>query len=84
MGSPNLRIDTTKLEPLFSDTTYEYLIEKHIEYDRQRVSLWLQNVLEKNSAEWFTKTVPIPNSEGHYESNMPNDINSIIMQQVRI
>jgi hypothetical protein len=52
-----------------------------MEYTAKRISVWFQNALEKNFNEWLSKVTPFT-IEGNFESSMPNDINTMLIQQV--
>ena len=84
MGHPSLKIDTSKLKDLLDDKRFLVISDKYIEYINGRIPVWLQNVLEKNSTEWTTLTdkMPTRDLDGYYESKMPNDIISIVTQEV--
>lgn len=81
MGHPNLNLDTSKLPDLLDDKYYHLALSKHIENTKNKISFWFQNALEKNYLEWQSNIMPYT-IEGNYESSMPNDINSMLIQQV--
>lgn len=82
MGHPSLKVDTTKIKDLLDEKYYSIVLNKHIEYTQQRMPIWLQNALDKNTGEWSIVFRFVEDFEGHYESSMPNDINSMLIQQV--
>jgi hypothetical protein len=84
MGHPSLKLDTTKVKDLLDEKHYNEVLTKHIEYTQQRMPVWLQNALDKNATEWevILDRKPHEDFEGYYESIMPNDINSMLNQQV--
>lgn len=47
----------------------------------RKVTMWFQNALEKNFKEWLSDVQPMI-IEGYSESSMPNDINTMLIQQV--
>lgn len=81
MGNANLQLDTSKLPDLLDDAYYKRVLEGHMEYTAKRISVWFQNALEKNFNEWLSKVTPFT-IEGNFESSMPNDINTMLIQQV--
>lgn len=81
MGHPNLNLDTTKLPDLLDDTYYYKALAKHIEITSNKISFWFKNALDKNYVEWQSNTMPYT-IEGNFESSMPNDINTMLIQQL--
>lgn len=81
MGHPNLNLDTSKLPDLLDDTYYYKALAKHIEVTQNKISFWFQNALDKNYIEWQSNTMPYT-IEGNFESSMPNDINTMLIQQL--
>lgn len=81
MGHPNLNLDTSKLPDLLDDKYYHIALSKHIENTKNKISFWFQNALDKNYREWQSNIMPYT-IEGNYESSMPNDINSMLIQQL--
>ena len=81
MGYPSLQIDVTKLPDLLEDAYFVRALDEHIDYTRKRISLWFQNAMDKNVKDWIASTTPYT-IEGNFESSMPNDINTMLIQQV--
>lgn len=81
MGHPNLNLDTSKLPDLLDDNYYYKALSKHIEVTQGKIATWFHNALEKNYIEWQSNVMPYT-IEGNYESSMPNDINTMLIQQV--
>jgi len=81
MGHPNLNLDTSKLPDLLDETYYFKALAKHIEVTQSKISMWFQNAIDKNYLEWQSNVLPYT-IEGNYESSMPNDINTMLIQQL--
>lgn len=81
MGHPNLNLDTTKLPDLLDGRYYMMALDKHIEVTQNKISFWFQNAIDKNYVEWQSNTMPYT-IEGNFESSMPNDINTMLIQQL--
>lgn len=81
MGHPNLNLDTSKLPDLLDDVYYHKALVKHIEVTSNKIQFWFSNALDKNYVEWQSNTMPYT-IEGNYESSMPNDINTMLIQQL--
>ena len=81
MGHPELNLDTSKLPDLLDDSYYHKALGKHIEGTSHKISTWFQNTIDKNYLEWQSNTKPYT-IEGNYESNLPNDINTMLIQQL--
>lgn len=85
MGHTSLKIDTSKLKDLLDDTHYTICLNKHIQFIEQRIPVWMNNALDKNAGEWTSlDKPPSVDFDGNYESKMPNDIISMITQEVCI
>lgn len=85
MGNPSLKLDRSKIKDLLDEKHYNLVLEKHIEYTQGRMPTYLQNALNKCTDEWVNvdNHKPSTDLEGHYQSNLPGDINTILIQQVR-
>ena len=81
MGHPSLSMDTSKLPNLLNDEYYNKALEAHSVYSKKRISFWFKNAIEKNVNEWLSNVTPYT-IEGNFESSMPNDINTMLIQQV--
>lgn len=81
MGHPELNLDTSKLPNLLDESYYQKALNKHIEGSQHKINTWFQNTIDKNYVEWQSNTKPYA-IEGNYESNLPNDINTMLIQQV--
>jgi hypothetical protein len=84
MGYPSLKLDPATVRDLLDEKHYNQVLTKYIEYKQQIMPVWLQNALDKNAMEWtvILDHKPRQDFEGYYESSMPNDINSMLNQQV--
>lgn len=56
-------------------------MSSHIEVAASKMAYWFQNAMEKNFNEWHSNYQPMVLGEC-YESNMPNDINTMLIQQL--
>lgn len=81
MGHPNLNLDTSKLPDLLDEKYYYKALGKHIEVTQGKIASWFHNAMEKNYIEWQSNVMPYT-IEGNYESSMPNDINTMLIQQL--
>lgn len=59
MGHPSLHLDTSKLPDLLDEEHYFKALEAHIEYTQKKISLWFQNILDKNFNEWLSNVAPV-------------------------
>ena len=84
MGNPILNLDTTKLRDLLSEEHYKMALNNHIEYREECMTVRLKNTLDMNTLEWMTALYHRPKSdlEGLYQSNMANDVMSLLSQEV--
>jgi hypothetical protein len=82
MGSPKLNYDVTKLPELLDEVRFKKAVNGFLNYMNNQMNGWLTNTIDKNFGEWLAgkKTIEI---EGYYESNLPNDINTMLIQQVK-
>ena len=81
MGHPSLNLDTSKLPDLLDNNYYYKALNSHMEFTMKKISFWFQNAMEKNYTEWQSNIMPYT-IEGCFESSMPNDINTMLVQQV--
>ena len=81
MGHPNLKYDTSKLKNVLDDDYFMRALNAHIAFQSKKISTWFQNALEKNFEEWQSSVTPHL-IEGNFESSMPNDINTMLVQQL--
>jgi exocyst complex component 3 len=81
MGSPMLNYDTSKLPDLLDDTYYSSVLNSHIDYTKRTTSLWLNRAMETNYNDWINNKKPL-NIDGQFESNLPNDLNTMLIQQL--
>ena len=83
MGHPSLGLDVSKLSPVLDDKYYQMALAEHMIYTEKRISVWFKNAMDKNIKEWHNNTQP-HSIDGTFESSMPNDINTMLIQQVRV
>lgn len=83
MAHPSINYDLNKLPDLLEDVYYSKALDGHLDYTMQKISFWFQNAMEKNFNEWLSNVAPYT-IEGFFESSMPNDINTMLIQQVQI
>lgn len=82
MGNPKLNLDVTKLPDLLDAKYYQRALSAHIDSAGGKMAFWFQNAMDKNFNEWHsTNFQPMVFNEC-YESNMPNDINTMLIQQL--
>ena len=81
MGHPSLNLDVIKLPDLLDDVYYNRVLEGHMESTAKKISFWFQNALQKNYDEWLKNVQPYE-IEGYFESSLPNDINTMLSQQL--
>ena len=83
MGHPNLNIDVSRLPDILDNEYYMMALNSHIEFTKTKISFWFENAMRKNYLEWTNSVAPIT-IEGYYESSMPNDIYSMLVQQLEL
>lgn len=83
LGHPSLQLDTTKLPDILDEGMYRKALDGYLNYTMEKVAFWFQNALEKNFKEWLSNVEPFIIEE-YFESSMPNDINTMLIQQVFI
>lgn len=83
VGNPKLKYDVNKLPDLLDDVHFRKALDGHLEYDQRRFNKLFAKTIDKNFGEWITNIEPIE-IEGCYESNLPNDINPILVENVLI
>ncbi len=82
MGNVKLNLDVTKLPELLDTRYYQKALSAHIECVGRKMAMWFNNAMDKNFNEWHSSNYqPIVFNEC-YESNMPNDINTMLIQQL--
>lgn len=81
MAHPTVNYDVNKLPELLEETYYNKAVDGHLDYTMKKISFWFQNAMEKNYNEWISNVAPYT-IEGYFESSMPNDINTMLIQQV--
>ncbi len=81
MGHPNLNVDVSLLPDLLDDHYYKLVLDSHMDVTAKKISFWFQNAMEKNYADWLKNAEPYT-IEDYFESNLPNDINTMLSQQV--
>lgn len=81
LGHPNLQLDTSKLPDILDERMYKRALDGYLDFTMRKVTVWFQNALEKNFKEWLSDVQPMI-IEGYSESSMPNDINTMLIQQV--
>ena len=81
MGSPSLHVDMSKLPDLLDENYYMKTVNGHLDFTIKRTTFMFQNVLDKNYIEWQSNVQP-QLYDGNYESSLPNDLNSMLTQQV--
>lgn len=81
MGHPNLHLDTSKLPDLLDQAHFSKALNAHLDHTKNKIAFWFQNAMEKNFKEWLSNVTPYT-IEGNFESSMPNDINTMLIQQV--
>jgi hypothetical protein len=80
MQNPKIRVDVNKIKDLLDEEHYQIVLKQHIHYRAQRLSAFFQKALEKNADEW--SMMPKTNSDGCYQIEFSNDINTILGQEV--
>lgn len=60
---------------------YQKALNGYLKDAMEKVSFWFQNALEKNYKDWLGNVEPFL-IEDYYESSMPNDINTMLIQQL--
>lgn len=60
---------------------YQKTLNGFLNYEMEKVSFLFQNALEKNFKDWLSNIEPFL-IEDYYESSMPNDINTMLIQQL--
>lgn len=83
LGSPILQLNIKNVPPLLDHRYFMRILEHHIDYTKNLVSMWFSNAMEKNVKEWLVCTSPFT-IEGNFESSLPNDINSMLFQQLQL
>lgn len=81
LGHPSLQIDTSKLPDILDESMYEKALNGYLKDSMEKVSFWFQNALDKNYKDWLANVEPFL-IEDFYESSLPNDINTMLIQQV--
>jgi hypothetical protein len=81
MGHPNLHLDTSKLPDLLDQAHFSKALSAHLDHTKNKIAFWFQNAMDKNFKEWLSNVTPYT-IEGNFESSMPNDINTMLIQQV--
>lgn len=81
LGNPKFNIDLNKLPNILDDGHYKLALDRYLEYTNSNIKVWFQNTLAKNYNEWLTNKEPLL-IDGCYESNIPNDLYSMLFQQV--
>ncbi|RNA29859.1 exocyst complex component 3 [Brachionus plicatilis] len=81
LGSPRFDIDLNKLPNILDDDHYKFSLDRYLEYTNSNIKMWFQNTLSKNYNEWLTNKEPLL-IDGCYESNIPNDLYSMLFQQL--
>jgi hypothetical protein len=81
MGHPSLNVDVSELPDLLDEFYYGKVLEGHIDVTSKKILFWFQNAMDKNYNEWLSKVEPYV-IDGNYESSLPNDINTMLSQQV--
>jgi hypothetical protein len=81
MGHPNLNVDVSQLPDLLDDHYYKLVLDGHMDVTAKKISFWFQNAMEKNYNEWLKNVQPYM-IEDYFESSLPNDINTMLSQQL--
>lgn len=81
LGHPNLQLDTSKLPDILDEAMYTKALDGYLNYTMEKVTFWFQNALEKNYKEWLSNVEPYV-IDDYFESKLPNDINTMLIQQV--
>lgn len=86
MGHSSLNLDASKLGDLLDESHYQKALKSHIEYRKDCMTIRLKNALDINATEWLVALHHRPkiDFEGLYESNMTNDIMSLLSQEVSV
>ena len=79
MGSPKLKINVSILPELLDETYYQRALNCYVENASNTMTKWFQNAMEKNFKEWVSED---PNMFDEYESNLPIDVNTMLIQQL--
>lgn len=82
MGSTRLALNVSKLPELLDDNYYKRALDAHIEYTTGKMTSWFQKAMDKNFEEWLSTTYQPLVFNDCYESNMPNDINTMLIQRL--
>jgi hypothetical protein len=82
MQNPKIKVDANKIKDLLDEEHYQVVLKQHLFYRAQRLSTFFQNALDKNASEW--STMPKTYSDGSYQIEFSNDINTIIGQEVTV
>ncbi len=79
MGSPKLKLNVSMLPELLDGTYYQKALNSYVENASNTMTKWFQNAMDKHFNEWISED---PKMFDEYESNMPIDINSMLIQQL--